>query len=345
MAAHFRLVVNSISYNQLLKVFLCCMAKNKNKQPVAPAVPVSRTKAQPIPGKEMPSAKSGGTGGLSGTKLHAVIAGCIALITWLFYKVCLDNLLTNWDDPGYIRDNALIKDTSADGIRNIFSTPIMGNYHPLTILSYAIEYSYVRLEPWLYHLDSVLLHIIVTVLVYYFVQLLTRKTVAAVVAAVLFGLHPMHVESVAWLAGRKDVLYGTFYMAACIAHLCYTRTEGSKRWKWYAGVIVLFICSLLAKPVAVTLPVTLLLIDYFEKQEWNKRMFLEKLPLLAVAVRSLFQCAGLSSTRKPSVPWPLRMYLTIYWNALRSVVMPSLLTCGRLSYQLALAAFTPIRKR
>jgi tetratricopeptide (TPR) repeat protein len=255
------------------------MATNKNRQAAAPV----SAKQRPIPKTE--STKSGNDSStLSGNKRHALIAGIISLITWFFYRVCLDNQLTNWDDPGYIRDNALIKDISGEGLNRIFSTPIMGNYHPLTILSYAIEYSYVRLEPWLYHLDSLLLHIVVTVLVYYFVLTLTRRTVAAAVAALLFGLHPMHVESVAWLAGRKDVLYGAFYMAACLAHLYYLRTTGSKKKLWYAGVLLLFLCSLLAKPVAVTLPITLLLIDYFEQQEWKLKNLLEKLPLLAMSV-------------------------------------------------------------
>lgn len=257
------------------------MAKNKQKQPAAASQPVAKQQRTSTAAK--PPSKSESGSGLTGARLHAVVAGAIAVITWLFFSVCLNNQLTNWDDPGYIRDNALIKDTSAEGLKLIFSTPIMGNYHPLTILSYAIEYSYVRLEPWLYHLDSVLLHIAVTMLVYVFVQMLTRRTVAAAVAALLFGLHPMHVESVAWLAGRKDVLYGTFYMAACIAYLYYLRTEKGQ-WKWYGAVVILFLASLLAKPVAVTLPVVLLLIDYFEGRKLNMRLITEKLPLFAISV-------------------------------------------------------------
>ena len=217
---------------------------------------------------------------------NLLIPAAIALITWLFLNVCLDNKLTNWDDPGYIRDNALIKDISAEGIKAIFSTQnaVMGNYHPLTILSYAIEYSYVRLDPWLYHLDSLLLHILVTLLVYWLVNLLTRRPIAAAITALLFGLHPMHMESVAWLAGRKDVVYGTFYIAACIAYIYFLRTTDKQRWLWYSGVLALFICSLLSKPVAVTLPLTLLLIDYFEKRKLHYSLLVEKIPHFAIAI-------------------------------------------------------------
>ncbi len=217
---------------------------------------------------------------------NIIIPAAIAVITWLFLSTCLNNELTNWDDPGYVRDNYLIKDVSADGINNIFSlsNAVMGNYHPLTILSYAIEYSYRGLQPMIYHRDSLLLHILVTLLVYWFVLLLSRRPVAAAVSALLFGLHPMHVESVAWVAGRKDVLYGSFYMASCIAYLYYLRTTSSRKWLFYAVGFLLFACALLSKPVAVVLPVTLLLVDYFEKRKLDYGMFLEKIPHFAASI-------------------------------------------------------------
>lgn len=261
------------------------MAKKKNNvntgAPAGNRPPVTQQNIKPQASRTATAASP-----KSGFKISQdwIIAGCIAIVTWLFLKICLDNKITNWDDPGYITNNALIKDVSGEGLKQIFSTPIMGNYHPLTILSYAIEYSYVRLEPWLYHLDSLLLHIVVTILVYWFVKVLTKNTVAGGVAALLFGLHPMHVESIAWLAGRKDVLYGTFYMAALLCYVYFVRSQGNTRWKWYGAVTLLYICSLLAKPVAVTLPVTLLLIDYFEQRQWTKAVFIEKLPLFAIAI-------------------------------------------------------------
>lgn len=250
------------------------MAKTKSKQGGNGPRPPAK---QPAP------AKQSGID-LQKPSVQAAVLACIAALTWFFYNVCLDNKFTNWDDPGYVKDNALIKDLSPEGLHNIFSSSVMGNYHPLTILSYAFEYSYVRLEPWLYHLDSVLLHILATVLVYWFVNLLTKRPVAAAVTALLFGLHPMHVESVAWIAGRKDVLYGSFYLAACIAYVYYLRAAGAKKAGLYAGVAILFLCALLSKPVAVVLPITLLLIDYFEGRKLNLRLVLEKLPFLAISI-------------------------------------------------------------
>jgi tetratricopeptide (TPR) repeat protein len=239
-------------------------------------------KSQPTMPKS-PSAKSipaAGEEHFVARYLQFFIVTGIAVFTYLCFKNCLDNKLTNWDDLGYIINNSLIKDPSPDAIKNMFSLkyldhtlaasyPVMGNYHPLTILLYYFEYAHYGLEPWIYHFDSVLLHVLTTITVFIFIKSLTGRMVAAAVAALLFGIHPMHVESVAWAAGRKDVLYGMLFLLSCTTYVYYIRAGGSKKWLWYAAGLVLFALSLLAKSVAVSLPVTLFLIDYFE----NRRLF------------------------------------------------------------------------
>jgi hypothetical protein len=125
------------------------------------------------------------------------MAAGIALVTWLCFMPSLSNTISTWDDTAYLRDNIYIKDLSWQGIMHIFSSFVMGNYHPITILSYAIEFSLVQLDPWLYHFDSLLLHVVITVMVWWFTLALTRQPVAALVTALLFGLHPMHIESIA----------------------------------------------------------------------------------------------------------------------------------------------------
>ncbi len=254
--------------------------KNKSSQTDKPVVAGRHPPAQAL------TATSPANTSFLAKYSDVLIPVAIAVVVWLFLNTCLNDGITNWDDPGYIKDDKLVRDISWNGIKHIFSlsAAVQGNYHPLTILSYAIEYSLVSLQPWLYHFDSLAIHIGVTLLVYYFVVLLTGRRVAAAITALLFGLHPMHMESVAWLSGRKDVIYGFFYMAACIAYLYYVRTAGSKRWKWYTAVIVLFICSLLAKPVAVVLPITLLLIDLYERRKLNFGLLLEKIPHFAIAI-------------------------------------------------------------
>jgi Flp pilus assembly protein TadD len=214
---------------------------------------------------------------------HLLIAAGIAIITSLCLSACLANTITTWDDTAYLRDDIFIKDLSWQGLRAIFTHPVMGNYHPLTILSFAIEYSLVQLEPWLYHFDSLVLHIVASLLVYWLVWLLTKRPVAAVVTALLFAIHPMHTESVAWVSGRKDVLYAVFYLAACIAWVGYLRAA-HRRGLWYALVLALFLCALLSKAVAATLPLTLLLIDYFERGRITRKDVMGKLPHFALAV-------------------------------------------------------------
>ncbi len=273
------------------------MAKKTNNQ-----TNINRPVQQkPLQQKPVTAAKSATTA-MSDMQKHLMAIVGIAIATFMFLKVSLINQFTNWDDPGYVLNNPLVKDISGEGIKNIFSlsNPVMGNYHPLTILSYAFDYNSANLDAYHYHLQSLLFHIATTLLVYCFVWLLSKRFIAAIITAILFGLHPMHIESVAWVAGRKDVVYGFFYMASCISYIYYIRAEGSKKWLFYLGVAVLYAASLLSKPVAVVLPVTLLLIDYFEGRIWksvsaegkpvitlqniNFFVLVEKLPLFAMSV-------------------------------------------------------------
>ena len=148
-----------------------------------------------MPGKDTPTTATPAP--LYKRYAHLLVPAGIAVVTWLVLRVCLKNQFTNWDDIDYVLGNPLIKDTSPAGLSAIFSTPVMGNYHPLTILSYAIEYAISGYEPALYHFDSLVLHVAATLMVYWFVVALTGRRAAAAVTALLFGLHPMHVESVA----------------------------------------------------------------------------------------------------------------------------------------------------
>jgi tetratricopeptide (TPR) repeat protein len=216
---------------------------------------------------------------------HLVVAAAIAIVTWFCLHTCLANSISDWDDTPYLRDDLFIKDLTWHGIRNIFTNTVMGNYHPLTILSFAVEYSLVQLEPWLYHFDNLLLHTCTTLLVYWFALALSRRPVAAAVTALLFGLHPMHIESVAWASGRKDVLCGLFYMAACVAYVFYLRAaKGRRSLLLYIGILLFYLLALLSKAIAVTLPLSFLLIDYFEGRRLSIKVFIEKIPHFLLAL-------------------------------------------------------------
>jgi protein O-mannosyl-transferase len=206
----------------------------------------------------------------------------IAVITWLFLSACTDNRFTNWDDPQYLTTNPLIQDLSVSGWKAIFSTPVVGNYHPITILSYALEYSVAELQPHLYHTDSLLLHIIAALCVYYFILLLSGKRIAATVTALLFALHPMHIETVAWIADRKDELCTIFYMGACITYLL--MLEGKRKKLYYTLTLLCYLLAVLSKPTAVTLPVVLLLIDHYRSGQWQWRYLRDKLPFFLLSL-------------------------------------------------------------
>lgn len=200
-------------------------------------------------------------------------------ITGITLFPMLSNSFTNWDDDLYVTNNKFIAGPDWKGI---FSQPVAGNYHPITMLTLAFNYSISGLEPFSYMLVNYLLHIINTLLVFYLIYNLSKKkTAVAVFTAVLFGIHPMHVESVAWIAERKDVLYTLFFLLALIQYDKYLDT-GQKKYFWFT--FLLFIFSLLSKPAAVILPLVLLLLDYWKGRPFVRRTYLEKIPFFVFSV-------------------------------------------------------------
>ena len=210
-------------------------------------------------------------------KFHALLV--VLIITFITYFPSINNDFTTWDDPGYLTQNPAIQSNSFTDYFNK-DRYVMGNYHPLTMISYAIEYSFVGLNPKQYHLDNFILHLLNTALVFWFIYLLSSWQIAAFVA-VLFGIHPMHVESVAWISERKDVLYSFFYLASIIFYIYYFK---NKKRLFYAATFMFFIFSLLSKGLAVTLPITLLLVDYIYQKKINWKNIYEKIPLLILSL-------------------------------------------------------------
>jgi len=201
----------------------------------------------------------------------------ILLITFLVYLPALHNNLLNWDDNAYITDNLLIRTIN---LKDIFSRFVMGNYHPLTILVLAVEYKLFGLDAVGYHAVNISLHLINTMLVCYTVLLLSDKIIIALVAALLFGVHPLHVESVAWAAELKDLLYTLFFLASYIFYLKYIKI---RQTKFLFIALLLFLLSLLSKAMAASLPAVLLLTDYFKGRKINVKVILEKVPFLLLA--------------------------------------------------------------
>ena len=148
----------------------------------------------------------------------------ILILTYISFAPSMDNEWTNWDDPVYVLENPLITNPNTP-TKDIITKPVSLNYHPLTMLSLKWNYESVKTAPHAYHLTNVVLHLINTALVFFFILMLSESLVMAIFVAALFGVHPMHVESVSWISERKDVLYVLFFVLGMICYLKYLDTK------------------------------------------------------------------------------------------------------------------------
>lgn len=192
----------------------------------------------------------------------------------------LSNNFTNWDDQFYVTENLLLRGPDWKGI---FSQDVVSNYHPITILTLALNYQWSALSPFSYYLVNWLIHILNVGLVFLLAYKLAKNSLwVAILTALFFGIHPMHVESVAWISERKDVLFTFFFLGSL---LVYEQFSIKRNWKKYGVSFFLFALSLLSKPAAVTLPVALILLDWYQGRSLkDKKIWLEKIPFFVLAL-------------------------------------------------------------
>ena len=203
----------------------------------------------------------------------------IVLVTSVFLLPMLKNSFTNWDDEYYVIQNALLRGPDWAGI---FSKPVVSNYHPITIATLAFNYSMTQLDPISYLITNLLLHLINTALVFYFIWLISGKKIwVAAFSSIVFGIHPMHVESVAWVSERKDVLYTLFFFLSLIQYWRFL-SDGKNKNLIYC--FLFFALSILSKPAAIILPFVLLALDYWYGRKFRQRVLLEKIPFLIVSI-------------------------------------------------------------
>jgi len=217
---------------------------------------------------------------------NIIIVITILLVTYISFYPSIKNSFTNWDDPGYVTENPKITHLKSDGIEHFFSFSdfTVGNYHPLTMLSLALDYNSAKLSPARYHKVNVLFHLLNTFLVFLFIYRLSgKKIIVATIVATLFGIHPMHVESVSWVAGRKDVLFTFFFVAGLITYLSYLN-KNKQKILFYFFTFILALLSLLCKPAAVTFPLVILLIDFYYKRKFDIKCLLEKIPFFILSI-------------------------------------------------------------
>ncbi len=205
--------------------------------------------------------------------------GAILLLTFVAYLPSLSNGFINWDDNWYVTENPMMTSPTLHGI---LTTNVGGNYHPLTMASLVLNYKISGMDAGSYHWLNLLLHLANTAMVFFFVRMLTGGRLwTSVATALFFGIHPMHVESVAWITERKDVLFAFFYLIALLAYVRYLDAKG---WGWLLGAWAAFVLSCASKPAAVVLPLTLLAVDSFRRRPWRVDVWIEKIPFFAVAL-------------------------------------------------------------
>jgi len=202
----------------------------------------------------------------------------VAVITALCLFPLLRNGFTNWDDEYYVVNNSLLRGPDWIGI---FTRPVVSNYHPLTVLSLAANFAISGKDPRSYLILNLLLHLLNVVLVFVFIYSIShRQTLVAFFTALIFGIHPMHVESVAWISERKDLLYTLFYLLALIQYWQFLQSRKPLHlWLCF----LLFVFSLLSKPAAIVLPLVLFLMDYWQQRSITRQVVLEKIPFVLVA--------------------------------------------------------------
>ncbi|MDZ7743513.1 MAG: hypothetical protein U5Q03_17685 [Bacteroidota bacterium] len=204
----------------------------------------------------------------------------ILLITLLAYIPLFKLGFTNYDDKRYILENQNLG-FSFENIGYFFTHFFDGHYHPLTMLSLMFDHLLFDFDATGFHISNLLLHLFNTGLVFTFLAALLKNGKIAFITAVLFGVTPMGVESVAWLSERKNLLYSFFYLLALINYLQYHNT-GKKKFYWFT--MAAFILSLLSKAQAIIFPLSILLIDYFRQGSLiSKKGWLEKIPFFLLA--------------------------------------------------------------
>jgi len=219
----------------------------------------------------------------------AAVCLVLAAITFAVFGQTLHHEFVNYDDDEYVYKNPVVaQGLTLKGIVWAFTGVHAFNWHPLTWLSHMLDCQLYGLNPAGHHLTNVLLHTATVIALFLILRQMTGALWRSAFVAAVFAIHPLRVESVAWVAERKDVLSGLFFMLTIGAYVRYARRPSSVAR--YGLVMLLFALGLMCKPMLVTLPVVLLLLDYWPLQRAGPRklsgLVLEKLPLLALSAAS-----------------------------------------------------------
>src|SRR5438105_3448482 len=214
-------------------------------------------------------------------KLNTGLFLLFVVATIILYAIDLRLDFFRVDDQQYVVHDPWIKGVTADNIKHILTTPYFVNYSPLHLFSYMLDYSIKGLDPYTFHLSSNIWAGLVAGFVFLTALALTSRQIIAISAATLFVLHPVHVEAIAWIASRKDLVATAFALPSLLAYLKYRRA-GSSPIRWYIFSLVLFLLALAGKLSVATLPVVFIALDLFVEKRPVIPSLTDKLPYFIV---------------------------------------------------------------
>jgi tetratricopeptide (TPR) repeat protein len=263
----------------------------------------------------------------------------LAVITLAVFSPTIHYGFVNYDDGGYVYQNAAVQQgLTLKGFGWAFTHVVVGNWHPLTVLSFMADYQFHGLNPGGYHLTNVWLHTVAVILLFLVLTEMTGKPWRSAFVAAVFAIHPLRLQSVAWVSERKDVLSGVFFMLTLWAYTRYARRPFS--YVRYLWVMLALALGLMSKPMLVTVPFVLLLLDYWPLGRFStpvgsrssfsipKRIIIEKLPLLALSIGAcvaavLAQKSVVISDTVPALPSRVDNALVSYVVYLRQLFYPA----------------------
>lgn len=250
----------------------------------------------------------------------------MAVVTAACFAPALGHQFITWDDPLNIVENVHYRGLAPSNLLWMFTNFRLGHYQPLTWLTFAVDYRLWGMDPAGYHLTNVLLHVANGVLVYLLAlrllplaltsapgaaTLTTPLRLAAATAALFFAIHPLRVESVAWVSERRDVLSGFFYLLTVLAYLCAQESgrapASRRRWRWAS--VLLLVLSLLSKAWGITLPIVLLVLDVYPLgrlgRDWRRLapLLREKIPYLVPALAATVLAGLAQRSGAEMTPW------------------------------------------
>lgn len=258
------------------------------------------------------------------------VAALLAGATAAAYSGLWWNQFITYDDPVYVTDNPVVRQgLSGAGLRWAFTTGTAGNWHPLTWISHMLDVTLFGLAAGPHHLMNLAIHIVNVVLLFVVLQRMTGARTRSALVAALFALHPLHVESVAWIAERKDLLSTTFLFLALGCYVGFVRRPSAAR---YAAVAGCFLLGLLCKPMIVTFPFLLLLLDHWPLRRTAdlQARILEKVPLFALSTASsiatlIVQHRGQTTASLDAIPflWRIGNALVAYARYIGATLWPA----------------------